>query len=271
MALEPSRPYDGAMLQSLKSWPVRAWQGYGRGRNIWLDFGPFLLVLATYDSFTAIIPSLNARVHFNALIAADRWIGGGQLPALWLQRYLYAPGLHWYDFAMFALYLSHFLLPVVLAWFIWRYRTEWFRRYIFSFVAITYAAFVVFLVYPAAPPWLAAEHGLLPAGFVSVFNHVWNAIVLPWMQPLYRQNEPNPVAAFPSLHAAYPALFWLYVRRLWGWRWAWPLLIYPLAVWLAVVYLGEHYVVDVIGGVTLAAICSWPALWPSHPDQAGHS
>ena len=72
------------------------------------------------------------------------------------------------------------------------------------------------------------------------------------------------MAAMPSIHAAYPFLGFLFGFRLLGWR-ALPLLIYSACVWLSVVYLGEHYVVDVIGGIILAgaafaaegAISSW--------------
>jgi membrane-associated phospholipid phosphatase len=55
----------------------------------------------------------------------------------------------------------------------------------------------------------------------------------------------------PSLHAAYPLLGMLFGLRLWGRR-AWPILLYTVCVWISIVYLGEHYVVDVIGGVVFA-------------------
>jgi membrane-associated phospholipid phosphatase len=66
----------------------------------------------------------------------------------------------------------------------------------------------------------------------------------------------NPVAAMPSLHAAFPFLGFLFAQRLLGWR-AWPLFVYTVIVWLAVVYLGEHYVVDVVGGALWAFFFYW--------------
>jgi len=39
--------------------------------------------------------------------------------------------------------------------------------------------------------------------------------------------------------------------RLWGRR-AWWTLAYTVCVWLSIVYLGEHYIVDIIGGVVFA-------------------
>ena len=58
----------------------------------------------------------------------------------------------------------------------------------------------------------------------------------------------NDVAAMPSLHAAFALLFSLYLWRLVP-RWWRPLLaLYPLAMTFALVYSGEHYVVDCVAG-----------------------
>ena len=72
------------------------------------------------------------------------------------------------------------------------------------------------------------------------------------ISPYYQLINPNPTAAFPSLHAAFPTLGWLALRRLYP-RGSWLLFAWSLLVFVSVVFLGEHYVVDVIGGVILAA------------------
>jgi hypothetical protein len=59
------------------------------------------------------------------------------------------------------------------------------------------------------------------------------------------------VAAFPSLHAAYPFLAFLFARRAFG-RAGWLMAAYTACVWFAIVYLGEHWVVDIVGGVAYA-------------------
>src|SRR2546421_195556 len=64
--------------------------------------------------------------------------------------------------------------------------------------------------------------------------------------PVYQFN-PNQVAAFPSLHAGYPFLAFLFARRAFG-RVGWVMLAYSACVWFAVVYLADHYVVDILGG-----------------------
>jgi membrane-associated phospholipid phosphatase len=70
---------------------------------------------------------------------------------------------------------------------------------------------------------------------------------------LYSQHDYNLYAAFPSLHAGFPvvaaAAAWSQNRKVGALLWVWALI-----VWVVVVYLGEHYVADVIGGLVYAAL-----------------
>jgi membrane-associated phospholipid phosphatase len=62
-----------------------------------------------------------------------------------------------------------------------------------------------------------------------------------------RGHLANPVAAIPSLHSAVAFFVMLYFWRSAG-RWRWLLALYPMAMGFALVYMGEHYVVDVLLG-----------------------
>ncbi|MHB8503473.1 MAG: phosphatase PAP2 family protein [Candidatus Acidiferrales bacterium] len=70
---------------------------------------------------------------------------------------------------------------------------------------------------------------------------------------LYSKHDYNLYAAFPSLHAGFPvvaaAAAWQRNRVLGALLYCWAVI-----VWLAVVYLGEHYVTDVVGGIAYAAL-----------------
>ena len=80
----------------------------------------------------------------------------------------------------------------------------------------------------------------------------------------------NDVAAVPSLHAAFAMLFALYLWRLVP-RYVRPLLaLYPLAMTVALVYLGEHYAVDCIAGwiYALAAFVSVNWAFERHARRA---
>ncbi len=75
--------------------------------------------------------------------------------------------------------------------------------------------------------------------------------------------DTNPMAAMPSLHAAFPACCALAAVRAWRLKGA-TLWLYVAAMAFALVYLGEHYAVDVLAGVALAVV-AWHAItrWPA--------
>ena len=90
---------------------------------------------------------------------------------------------------------------------------------------------------------------------------------------IYEVN-PNQVAAFPSLHAGYPFLAFLFARRAFG-RPGWLMFAYAACVWFSIVYLADHYVVDVLGGlayalVAYAAIVHAPNWFRRFVDQAAN-
>jgi membrane-associated phospholipid phosphatase len=121
-----------------------------------------------------------------------------------------------------------------------------------SVLALT--GFVTYTLYPAVPPWLAARHGTI--GHANrLVGIVWHHVPIAHYGSLFEkgQSYANNVAAMPSLHAGYALLVTLYLWRLVprGWR---PLLaLYPPAMAFALVYSGEHYVVDCLAGWVYAA------------------
>jgi membrane-associated phospholipid phosphatase len=121
-------------------------------------------------------------------------------------------------------------------------------------VALSFAGFLTYAFFPAAPPWLASQsHNLAPTA--KIVDEVWVHLGLHNGASLLsaRGSLANPVAAIPSLHGAYPVLFMLFFWRSAG-RWRWLLPLYPLAMGFALVYLGEHYVVDILLGWIYAAV-----------------
>jgi membrane-associated phospholipid phosphatase len=129
---------------------------------------------------------------------------------------------------------------------------------------LSYAGFVTYLLFPAAPPWLAYLSGYDLGGPVLLAE--WSALEpgsadVPQLMEQLRSGPmmykvvsagPNPVAAMPSLHAAYPFYIALFGVMAWGWRSTW-LFLLPIAVTASTVYLGHHYVVDGLAGFAYAA------------------
>ena len=70
----------------------------------------------------------------------------------------------------------------------------------------------------------------------------------------YDHISPNPVAAVPSLHAAWAVLLFIFVLKLYGRRWAVLAAVYPLLIFVGTIYEGEHYAFDVICGILYAVV-----------------
>jgi membrane-associated phospholipid phosphatase len=127
------------------------------------------------------------------------------------------------------------------------------------------AGFITYLLLPAAPPWYLADHGMLdgaggrpvitylkPGAFVAMADFL--GLDGREVYPLaFATANPNDVAAFPSLHVAYPFLSFLVLRRGFG-AVGWLAFAYTALVAFSVVYIGDHWVIDAIAGMAYAYV-----------------
>ncbi len=241
---------------------------FGQGWAVLRRLVPFVGLLLVYESFRGIVPHLNRNVHFNELINADRFLFFGRLPTKILQNWLWDGRVQWYDFIFYVVYMMHFILPFALALLIWKTREKHYWRYVATFVVTSFAGFLTFLIYPAAPPWMASQKGLIEP-ITRISSNVWYALGIHDFPSVYNKISPNPVAAMPSLHAAYATLFFLFVYKLYGKKWATLAALYPLLIYIGTTYQGEHYFIDELAGALLAVIAFFvmPYVWDWIKDQ----
>jgi membrane-associated phospholipid phosphatase len=199
---------------------------------------------------------LAARVLVDYPIAVDRALGLGVPPTLRLQRTFATPGTvkrlervlvwcHWMWFAV-----PHAAVGYVL----WR-DPERFPSAAARMYGVFDAGAVFYWAIPTAPPWYAAAKGRLEDGqalrvrrmMIEYGQQFWGER---W-GALYDVLGGNPLAAMPSLHFATSVMaahLLAEVGPVPG-AVAWT---YAITLGLALVYLGEHYAVDLIGGAALA-------------------
>jgi membrane-associated phospholipid phosphatase len=235
----------------------------GRGRLFLRDWLPFIAIFLAWQTMRGLADDLGLTVHSDIVIAAERAIAFGHLPSVELQRLLYRPGvLSPLDVAMSVLYMAHFGFPVLLAFFLWLRNRRDYYQYVGMLLVMAVAAFVIFVFFPVAPPRFAFQYGeAIPVR--DVMRETLDKMNFsPAMSSLYAGLPGNPVAAFPSLHAAFPALGYLFMRKRYP-RASWVILLYGFAVLFAIIYLGHHYLVDAMGGVVLAGLSyfAWPHIW----------
>ena len=224
----------------------------GRTKQFLQDWMPVLLLLFGYEYLRGLVPHLTKSVNIFQMIQADQLMFGF-LPTITLQQSLFdGITLHWYDYVSVVLYISHFIIPMVFAFTFWIYDRKLFKDYTTGFLILSYMAFVTYIIFPAMPPWMASNQGYIPP-LAKIMDKVMWSFAHPISVPsIYKFFGANLVAAVPSLHAAYPWLIFLFLTRKLK-RWSLLALPYVYGVWFAIIYLGEHYVIDGIIGIIYAS------------------
>jgi membrane-associated phospholipid phosphatase len=228
-----------------------------------VDWLPIVLVLGAYDFTRGAADTLGIGVHAQPMIDFDRFLFFGETPTEWLQARLYDPGVvNWWDVAFSIVYTSYFIVPFAVAGVLWIRDRLAFLRFTRRLVSLALAGLATYILFPAAPPWMAAEMGLLH-GVHRTTSEGFEVLGVGTVG-LFSEGQAvaNSVAAVPSLHSAFTALVAMFL---------WPrvrprlrplLVLYPLAMGLTLMATGEHYFFDVLlgwlyAGATMAAWGRW--------------
>jgi len=233
----------------------------------WVELLTIGWLLFLYDAVTNLAPLRlstalgNARgilhvervLHVDPELSLDRWLTSHHSLGLILSDY--------YDNAHFVVTLG------VLAWLWWR-RAELYRPLRNSLVLVNVIGFIVFWRFPVAPPRMLD-------GFTDVVasTHAFGS----WHTGALA-SAANQLAAMPSLHMAWAAwctlALWQASRRAVVRALA---VAYPCLTGLAVLATGNHFLLDIVGGLAALALAvllvgwlsgvtghhapAWPARW----------
>lgn len=228
-------------------------------RKLMTGFSVFVLYWVIFDYMKAFPNFKYNPVHIASLFEAEKEIFGF--------RYLgelVTPNQYWLlnKSAVLDVISGFFYLcwvPVPLAFAMYLFFSEKyaaFMHFALTFLLVNVLGFIVYYIYPAAPPWYVEKYGFtfLPntggeiaglQGFDTFFN-------IGVFKALYAKSS-NVFAAMPSLHSSYPiiTLFYGIKYRLGKVNWLFAAIV--AGIWFAAVYTTHHYVLDVVAGVFCAA------------------
>jgi hypothetical protein len=213
--------------------------------------------VATYEMPHDDPERLRARVRVRYPVVGDRILGLGELPGVRLQRAFarrQGEPLHSVEQVLVWCHWLWFLVPHGTVGYLLLRRRELFPRGAVQVYAVFDVGLIGYWALPTAPPWYAAQVGalgpatpplrrMMPEHGEAFWKGAW--------RPLYDVLGGNPLAAMPSLHfatsvmAAHMLSEAGHVQGALGWS-------YALTLGFALVYLGEHYVVDLLAGLALA-------------------
>lgn len=237
-ALGPT-PSVGTSIHAQAAAPARA--------RWWVELLVIGWLLFVYDAVNNLAPLRlstalgNGRgiLHAEQLLridpelALDRWLASHHTLAAILANY--------YDNA-------HFAVTLGLLGYLWWARADLYRPLRNSLVLVNVIGFVVFWRFPVAPPRMLD-------GFTDVVasTHAFGS----WHTgPL--ASQANQLAAMPSLHMAWAAWCGLALWRISARRLVRAVaLLYPCMTALAVLATGNHFVLDIVGGLLAMALAVW--------------
>lgn len=157
-------------------------------------------------------------------------------------------------------YLMWIPVPLAFAAFLFFKNRTQFLYFSLSFVLVNLIGFVIYYLYPAAPPWYIQQHGYefvanTPGNTAGLarFDAYFDA---PIFASIYSKSS-NVFAAMPSLHSSYPVIVVYYgIKNRLGWFNAF-FAIVMLGIWFTAIYTSHHYLLDVIAGISCAIIALW--------------
>lgn len=209
---------------------------------------PFFTCVLIYTNLHDTIGFVNARDVHHVLAEWDRALFG-VIPAVWAERFVTPARTE----LMSLLYVSFFwIAPSTSLLLLLQGRWREFRTVTLGVVVCFYLGYVLYVLFPAAPPRLVLVYEFKKT--LQGYPHLISSLSAQAFTLLPIDSR----AAFPSLHTAVSALVLFYSwRHLRGWFWV--LLPFVLGLWASTIYLRHHYVVDLMAGWALAPIAAWAA------------
>jgi inositol phosphorylceramide synthase catalytic subunit len=228
-------------------------------RKFILGFSIFIVYWILFDYMKA-FPNYQVNpVSIEKLYTLEKnWFGilsNGQL--LTPNEYWRANGTTLLDIIGGIFYLMWIPVPLAFAAYLFFKNRLQFLYFSLTFVLVNFIGFVIYYIYPAAPPWYVQYYGFEfqpntvsnPAELIK-FDQLLN---IPVFQSIYSKGS-NVFAAMPSLHSSYPLIVLYYGIKNKLKRGNLFFIIVMFGIWFTAVYSSHHYVLDVLAGIVCAII-----------------
>lgn len=228
-------------------------------RKFILGFSIFIVYWIIFDYMKA-FPNYNFNpVHIAGLYHAEKYLFGIRTAQgiLTPNEYWLAHHITFLDVMSGIFYLCWVPVPLAFAGYLFFVNRRQFLYFSLTFFLVNMIGFVIYYIYPAAPPWYVQLHGfnfikLTPGNTAGLgrFDTYFHAGVF---KSIYAKSS-NVFAAMPSLHSSYPLIVLYYglKNRLGAINIFFAVVM--LGIWFAAVYASHHYVLDVLAGITCATI-----------------
>ena len=238
---------------------------------------PFVVLMVMYDFTRGAADDLGMPIQTQLPIVADRLVCRCDVNS-WARSVVPTtprgayPTAYWYEAVFSVTYATHFFLPYITSAVLWLKKEERFHRFRDAFFLLTFAGLLIYVLLPTTPPWMAGEQGFIPdvTRESRTSGNGWRLLNITWAESVLDKGRAvgNPVAALPSLHAAYSLFFSLmiwptstWVRKVRGGFYipgVRPILVlFPIVMLITLVVAAEHYLFDIFLGWIFAVGSVW--------------
>jgi len=228
-------------------------------RRFILGFSIFIVYWILFDYMKAFPNYLFNVVHIKDLYTLEKNAFGIHSHGLTLtpNEYWKLNSIVYLDVLTGFFYLMWVPVPLAFATYLFFKNKEQFIRFSLTFVWVNLLGFVIYYAFPAAPPWYVQEHGFTfiakTAGNTAGLARFDQYFNISLFQVIYSKGS-NVFAAMPSLHSSYPVIVTYYGLKNKLGKINIFFVVVMIGIWFSAVYTSHHYTLDVLAGISCAAI-----------------
>lgn len=228
-----------------------------QSRKFLIGFSIFLVYWIVFDYMKAFPNYQYNSVHIESLYLLEKKLFG-----IHYGQSMLTPNEYWLAHKTTLLniltglfYLTWIPIPLLFATYLFVKNRPAFYPFALTFVLVNLLGFIIYYLYPAAPPWYVQTYGFTfhphtpgnTGGLANFDRHVGASV----FAAIYAKSS-NVFAAMPSLHSSYPVIVLYYglKNRLGSINVAFAIVM--VGIWFSAVYNSHHYVLDVVAGILCA-------------------
>ena len=223
-------------------------------RRFITGFSIFIIYWIVFDYMKAFPNYRYQPVHIGGLYLAEKNLFGilfnGSI--ITPNEYWLRHGSNLLDVLAGIFYLTWVPVPLMFAIFLFYTNRRQFFYFSFTFFLVNIIGFIIYYIYPAAPPWYVQQHGFdfLPgtAGNTAGLGKFDRFFHTGIFKSIYAKSS-NVFAAMPSLHSAYPLIVLFFGIKTKAGLINGLFALIMMGIWFSAVYTSHHYVLDVLAGI----------------------
>ena len=241
------------------------------GRKYLNGLTGMLLYIVAYDSLRVFPNYSFFEIHTEDVYNAEKFLFGIASNGTHItpNEYFAERTAVWMDIISGFAYLSWLPIPLAISIYLFIKNRKDMIIFVILLALTNLFGVMGYYLFPTAPPWYIEEYGFVIdfsiGGQTAGLGRFDEFFGYPVFENMFSKNS-SIFAAIPSIHSADPFISFLALRLLKYKKLAAFMLFNSILIWVAVVYSGHHYMIDVLDGIFVAALAYVVYLWLANKE-----